>query len=227
VSSKLPSGDKKKLLGTPVPTALRIFNLQPTNSTVYLSTAKGTMKVLPIRAGYSLSTTTNFSGEKRITSLLTQDSPAMSHYERYKNKRRPVSAAASRGNQQPSVLAENYLGETSDGLTLAIAPRSMLSKMSSKDDRVECSIKFSNHDIEPFQIFWINYDGQRYPRMLLRPGDSYVESSFSTHPWFVQGRVRKVPKASALQSAIRDARATRHTRLYITRQTSSGGSLAN
>eukprot|EP00944_MAST-04C_sp_MAST-4C-sp1_P007277 g7277.t1 len=186
VSSKLPSGDKKKLLGTPVPTALRIFNLQPTNSTVYLSTAKGTMKVLPIRAGYSLSTTTNFSGEKRITSLLTQDSPAMSHYERYKSKRRPVSAAASRGNQQPSVLAENYLGETSDGLTLAIAPRSMLSKMSSKDDSVECSIKFSNHDIEPFQIFWINYDGQRYPRMLLRPGDSYVESSFSTHPWFVQ-----------------------------------------
>ena len=56
----------------------------------------------------------------------------MTNYERYKSKRRPVSAAASRGNQTPSVLAENYLGETSDGLTFAIAPRSMLKKISSK-----------------------------------------------------------------------------------------------
>ena len=187
VSSKLPSGDsKKKHLEAQPPTPLRIFNLQPTNSTFYFSTAKGNMKVLHVRAGYSLSTTTNLLGERKITSLLTQEPPPMSHYERYKSKRRPVSAAASRGNQTPSVLAENYLGETSDGLTFAIAPRSMLKKISSKDDDVECTIKFSNHDIEPFQIFWINYDGQRHPRMLLRPGDSYVESSFSSHPWFIQ-----------------------------------------
>ena len=175
-------GDKKPVAKRQMPPVIvRIANLQPVKSTVYFSTAKGIMKVLMCRPGHSVETTSSLKGGIKLHNLQT---PPLLSPSAGGSRRRPVSAAASR--RQSSEMVEKQVAKTTDGLYFAFVPRNMLGQFRSRDDKVACTIKFSNHDISPFQIYWINYEGRKFPRMLLRPGDSYVESSFATHPWFVQ-----------------------------------------
>ena len=175
-----PAEPTKEVRKPDPPCEIRLSNLQAVPSTLYLSTAKGKMKIFTVRPGYSLGTNSNVQGAIKLRNL--QTAPVSATTARL--RQRPASAAAS--NRQASNMAECQVALPHQGLSLSIVPRNMLKNFRSMDDDVKCTIKFSNHDIQPFQIYWINYEGQCFPRMLLRPGDSYVESSFATHPWFIE-----------------------------------------
>ena len=54
----------------------------------------------------------------------------------------------------------------------------------SVDDRKPATIYFQNkHTSMSLRICWIDYAGEIVPRKELQPGESYMERSFSSHPW--------------------------------------------
>ena len=79
-------------------------------------------------------------------------------------------------------------GDGGAGFTFVLGSPRELSKyrIASKEDKYSTTIKWSNCSIMTMQVYWINYNGDLCPRMKLEPGESYVESSWSTHPWYVQ-----------------------------------------
>jgi hypothetical protein len=50
---------------------------------------------------------------------------------------------------------------------------------------VRTSIEFQNQTSKTLKIFWINYEGKRQLFQTLGPQQSYVQSTFVTHPWVV------------------------------------------
>merc|ERR1711871_112270 len=60
-------------------------------------------------------------------------------------------------------------------------------KIRSRDDRKECTFKFCNQDgHRSYMVGWVNYEGSVMSRMILKPGEAYIESSFTTHPWIIE-----------------------------------------
>jgi hypothetical protein len=63
-------------------------------------------------------------------------------------------------------------------------PMLPLSLSASVDDTNPVTIFFQNkHSAYGMRISWIDYSGDLVPRKELLPGESYMERSFSTHPW--------------------------------------------
>ena len=63
-------------------------------------------------------------------------------------------------------------------------PELPLSLAQSVDDILPVTIYFQNkHSSYGMRVSWIDYDGDLVPRKELLPGESYMERSFSTHPW--------------------------------------------
>lgn len=59
-----------------------------------------------------------------------------------------------------------------------------LSLQSSIDDTKPITIYFQNkHTSMALRVCWIDYSGELVPRKELHPGESYMERSFSSHPW--------------------------------------------
>jgi len=58
-------------------------------------------------------------------------------------------------------------------------------RMCSISDRLPILIEFRNQTSKPAQIFWIDYDGKLVLRLILGPSSSYVEKSYTSHPWLV------------------------------------------
>jgi hypothetical protein len=57
----------------------------------------------------------------------------------------------------------------------------------SLDDVHPVTIQFCNHDNAcNYEILWVDYDGQLVLRRCIRPGEGYMERSFSTHPWLIR-----------------------------------------
>lgn len=50
---------------------------------------------------------------------------------------------------------------------------------------VATSIIFRNTASTPRKIWWLSYDGQRKFYKKLAPQESYVQSTYLTHPWLV------------------------------------------
>ncbi|GMH53449.1 hypothetical protein TrRE_jg6704, partial [Triparma retinervis] len=54
----------------------------------------------------------------------------------------------------------------------------------SMDDTKPATIYFQNkHSSMGLRVSWIDYSGELVPRKELHPGESYMERTFSTHPW--------------------------------------------
>lgn len=50
-------------------------------------------------------------------------------------------------------------------------------------------IRFCNSDMShSMETYWVDYDGQLVVRRVLGPGESYLESSWATHPWVIRDR---------------------------------------
>lgn len=47
------------------------------------------------------------------------------------------------------------------------------------------SVEFTNERNQDIQTFWINYDGQRVFYNRLKPGTSYIQKTYVSHPWIV------------------------------------------
>ncbi|GMH85358.1 hypothetical protein TrST_g853 [Triparma strigata] len=59
-----------------------------------------------------------------------------------------------------------------------------LSLQASVDDTKPITIYFQNkHASMALRVCWIDYSGELVPRKELHPGESYMERSFSSHPW--------------------------------------------
>ena len=57
-------------------------------------------------------------------------------------------------------------------------------------DDIAVVIRFCNSDrSHAMETYWVDYDGQLVVRRVLGPGESYLESSWATHPWVVRDRV--------------------------------------
>lgn len=60
-------------------------------------------------------------------------------------------------------------------------------KVRSRDDGKQCTYKFCNQDgHRSYMVGWVNYEGNVMSRMILKPGEAYIESSFTTHPWVIE-----------------------------------------
>eukprot|EP00957_Ditylum_brightwellii_P030729 2328633-Ditylum_brightwellii.AAC.1 len=54
----------------------------------------------------------------------------------------------------------------------------------STDDDNQIILKFHNaHNAFELRVIWVDYDGEMVVRRHLKPGESYMEKSFGTHPW--------------------------------------------
>lgn len=63
-------------------------------------------------------------------------------------------------------------------------PQLPLAMGMSVDDTKPATIYFQNkHSSMGLRVSWIDYSGELVPRKELHPGESYMERTFSTHPW--------------------------------------------
>ena len=47
------------------------------------------------------------------------------------------------------------------------------------------TILFTNNSITDIDILWLNYDGDEVYYNTLKPGESYEQTSYFSHPWVV------------------------------------------
>jgi hypothetical protein len=57
--------------------------------------------------------------------------------------------------------------------------------LKSIEGTVPTSVQFNNQTAGNVNVSWIDYDGQRVFYNTVAPGQSYVQSTFLTHPWVV------------------------------------------
>ena len=51
---------------------------------------------------------------------------------------------------------------------------------------------FFNQSPAPIRTYWLDHDGNRKFGSEIRPGDSYVQQTYVTHPWVVTKNSAKV-----------------------------------
>jgi VHL beta domain len=56
-------------------------------------------------------------------------------------------------------------------------------QLRSVDGDVKTTVKFTNRSKSTRNIYWINYEGERVFYQKLRPGRSYTQQTYVTHPW--------------------------------------------
>jgi hypothetical protein len=47
------------------------------------------------------------------------------------------------------------------------------------------NIQFTNTTSQTVDIYWLDYNGQRFFYQSLGPGLSYVQPTYETHPWLI------------------------------------------
>ncbi len=65
----------------------------------------------------------------------------------------------------------------------AICPAESVSKSTS--GKITTKISFKNKLKQTVKIYWLNYSGRRVFYRQLKPGDSYTQQTYVTHPWVV------------------------------------------
>jgi curved DNA-binding protein CbpA len=71
--------------------------------------------------------------------------------------------------------------------TSLLAPQScaLESSSRSREGSASTSIQFVNSTKQSLQVYWLTYNGQRQHYKALQPSESYLQSTFVTHPWLV------------------------------------------
>lgn len=59
------------------------------------------------------------------------------------------------------------------------------SGLRSIDETTLTEVIFFNQSPAPIRTYWLDYDGNRKFGSEIRPGDSYVQQTYVTHPWVV------------------------------------------
>jgi von Hippel-Lindau disease tumor supressor len=55
----------------------------------------------------------------------------------------------------------------------------------STEEKKVTEVIFFNQSPAPIRTYWLDHQGQRIFGTEIRPGDSYVQQTFVTHPWVV------------------------------------------
>jgi hypothetical protein len=53
------------------------------------------------------------------------------------------------------------------------------------DDKTMTEVIFFNQSPAPIRTYWLDHQGNRKFGSEIRPGDSYVQQTYVTHPWVV------------------------------------------
>ena len=59
------------------------------------------------------------------------------------------------------------------------------SALRSIDETTLTEVIFFNQSPAPIRTYWLDHDGNRKFGSEIRPGDSYVQQTYVTHPWVV------------------------------------------
>jgi hypothetical protein len=59
------------------------------------------------------------------------------------------------------------------------------SGLRSIDDTTVTEVIFFNQSPAPIRTYWLDHEGNRKFGSEIRPGDSYVQQTYVTHPWVV------------------------------------------
>ena len=70
----------------------------------------------------------------------------------------------------------------------------------SEEARQRTEILFKNTLPEPIRVYWINYQGKEVLYAELKPGESYRQSTYVTHPW----RVRSTSDGRVIRTIVAD-----------------------
>ena len=160
---------------TPSGTRITVANMQDISTELFLSAPSGTMDVLTLMKGNSTSTTTRNLGKKSTTHALEYGDHLGALGMEEKEEHR-----SNRGKGKGSKKEEGFM-------FVLGAPKDLSNYLiKSRQDEQRTTIKWSNCSMRSVQVYWIDYNGKLCPRMRLEPGESYVEASWSTHPWYVQ-----------------------------------------
>eukprot|EP00937_MAST-01D_sp_MAST-1D-sp2_P007607 g7607.t1 len=80
------------------------------------------------------------------------------------------------------------------GVQMELSPLSMRAteERCSLDDEDAVTLMFSNYDtVGEVEVSWLDYDGRPVFRRALKPGESYMERSFASHPWLVRDAAKE------------------------------------
>jgi len=58
------------------------------------------------------------------------------------------------------------------------------------DEKTQTEVTFFNQSPKPIRIYWLDHHGIRKFGSEIRPGDSYVQLTYVTHPWVVTNATR-------------------------------------
>ena len=53
----------------------------------------------------------------------------------------------------------------------------------SHDSKLNTQLTFVNNTTDSARVYWLNYQGRREFYKSLRPGESFTQDTFATHPW--------------------------------------------
>jgi von Hippel-Lindau disease tumor suppressor protein len=53
----------------------------------------------------------------------------------------------------------------------------------SHDSKLATQVTFLNTSSESARVYWLNYQGRREFYKALRPGESFTQDTYATHPW--------------------------------------------
>jgi hypothetical protein len=58
-------------------------------------------------------------------------------------------------------------------------------RLHSVDSVKSTEVIFFNQSTVPIRTYWLDFEGKRIFRSEIRPGDSFVQQTYVTHPWVV------------------------------------------
>jgi hypothetical protein len=93
---------------------------------------------------------------------------------------KPFLAACGQASAQPGVPPPPPQGGGQAGGDYACGEEGTLA---SQKSNLEARLIFTNRMPFPVQLYWLDYNGRREPRLTLAPGETGVQPTFFTHPW--------------------------------------------
>ena len=64
-------------------------------------------------------------------------------------------------------------------------------QLHSVDNLQSTEVIFFNQGIVPIRTYWLDFEGKRIFRTEIRPGDSFVQQTYVTHPWVLTSNASK------------------------------------
>jgi hypothetical protein len=168
-------------------TMVTVSNVQESPASCFLSAPSGKMDVLQLSTRTSTTTTTRNLGKKTLVrNIFKGDRIGDIGAEEIEEQHQEGEEEEEEEEGKRNVRKREKRKE--NGYMFVLGSPKELSHyvIKSSEDMKATTIKWSNCDVTPVQVYWIDYGGQLIPRMKLQPGESYIEASWSTHPWYVQ-----------------------------------------